>query len=145
MDRIWLAHYPPGVPAEIDLTRYTSLVDLFEEAFATYGDDPAFVFMDKVLTYRQVDEASRAFGAFLQSKGLSRGDRVAVMMPNVMQYPIALVGILRAGFTVVNVNPLYTPHELEFQLKDSGARALLVLENFAATAQAAVRNTDVWS
>ncbi|TAK47526.1 MAG: long-chain-fatty-acid--CoA ligase [Xanthobacteraceae bacterium] len=143
MDRIWLAHYPPGVPAEIDSARYASLVDLFEESFATHGDNRAFVFMDRFMTYREIDAASQAFAAFLQSRKLSRGARVAVMMPNVLQYPIALIGILRAGCTLVNINPLYTPHELEFQLKDSGAEALVVLENFAATAQAAIGATAV--
>ena len=132
MQRPWLRHYPPGVAAEIDASKYSSLVAMFEESFAAYRERPAFVCMDKVLTFGQLDEASRAFAAWLQSKGLKRGDRVAVMMPNVLQCPVAVCAILRAGFTVVNVNPLYKPRELEFQLNDSGAEAIIVLENFAA-------------
>jgi long-chain acyl-CoA synthetase len=143
MDRIWLAHYPPGVPAEIDPSRYPSLVDLLSESFAKFRDRKAFVFMDKALTFGEIDEASRALGAYLQSRGLERGARVAIMMPNVLQYPIAIAAILRAGYTVVNVNPLYTARELEFQLKDSGAEAIIVLENFALTVQHAVAGTNV--
>jgi long-chain acyl-CoA synthetase len=143
MERIWLAHYPPGVAAEIDPSRYTSLVAMLDESFATYKDDQAFVCMDKAITYGELEAKSRAFGAYLQSKGLKRGARVALMMPNVLQYPVAIAGALRAGLTVVNVNPLYTPRELEFQLKDSGAEAIVVLENFAHTLQQAIGQTDV--
>jgi long-chain acyl-CoA synthetase len=133
MDRIWLRNYPPGVPADIDPGLYPSLVALFEESFAKYRSKDAYACMDKRLTYGQVDEMSQALGAWLQSKGLERGDRVAVMMPNVLQYPVCIAGILRAGFVVVNVNPLYTPRELEHQLKDSGAKAIVIIENFAKT------------
>src|SRR4051812_43703390 len=109
MDRIWLKHYPPGVPAEIDPSAYPSLVALFEESFAKFSSRDAFSCMGKTITYRETDEMSRALGAWLQSKGLNPGARVAVMMPNVLQYPIAVAAILRAGYVVVNVNPLYTP------------------------------------
>src|SRR5258705_2365067 len=133
MDRIWLKNYPPGVPSDIDDTQYPSLLALFEESFAKYQDRDAYACMDKRLTYGDLDILSRALGAWLQSKGLTRGDRVAVMLPNVLQNPVCLVGILRAGFVVVNVNPLYTPRELEHQLKDSGARPVVALANFAKT------------
>src|SRR5512145_16118 len=133
MDRIWLRNYPPGVPADIDPTLYPSLVALFEESFAKFRSKDAYACMDKRLTYGQVDEMSQALGAWLQSKGLERGDRVAIMMPNVLQYPVCVAGILRAGYVVVNVNPLYTPRELEHQLKDSGAKAIVIVENFAKT------------
>jgi long-chain acyl-CoA synthetase len=133
MDRIWLANYPPEVPADIDPAQYSSLVALFDESFAKYRTADAYTCMDKRLTFGQTDEMSRAMAAWLQSRGLQRGDRVAVMMPNVLQYPVAIAGILRAGLAVVNVNPLYTPRELEHQLKDSGAKAIVVLENFART------------
>ena len=108
MDRIWIKNYPPGVPAEIDATQYPSVVALFEESFAKYKNDNAYACMDKTLTFGQLDEMSRALAAWLQSKGLERGDRVAIMMPNVLQYPACVAGILRAGYVVVNVNPLYT-------------------------------------
>jgi long-chain acyl-CoA synthetase len=135
MDKIWIKNYPPGVPAEIDPSQYASLVALFEESFAKYKNRNAYACMDKKLTYGQLDELSQAFGAYLQSKGLQRGDRVAIMMPNVLQYPVCIAGILRAGFVVVNVNPLYTPRELEHQLTDSGAKAIIIIENFAKTLQ----------
>jgi len=131
MQRPWLRHYPPGVAAEIDLTRYSSLVAMLEESFASFRDRPAFVCMDKVLTYGELDAVSQAFAAWLQQAGLKLGARVAIMMPNVLQYPVAIAGALRGGFTAVNVNPLYKPRELEFQLNDSGAEAIVVLENFA--------------
>ncbi len=143
MERIWLAHYPPGVPAEIDPAQFASIVALLEESFAKFRDRDAFICMDKALTYGEVDDLSRAFAAWLQSKGLKQGARVALMMPNVLQYPVAIAAALRAGFTVVNVNPLYTPRELAFQLNDSGAEAIVVLENFAATVQAAIAGTKV--
>jgi len=131
MDRFWLKNYPKGVPADIDCNQYKSLVELIEEAFRKHGSLPAYSFMGKEMTYSQLDQYSAALAAWLQSRGFGKGKRVAIMMPNVMQYPIALAGILRAGCTVVNVNPLYTPRELEHQLKDSGADAIFILENFA--------------
>ena len=132
MDKIWLKQYPAGVPAEIDVAQYASLVALLDESFSRFADRTAYKFMGRSITYRQVDEASRCFAAWLQGQGLARGDRVAVMMPNVPQYPVAVAGILRAGLVVVNVNPLYTPRELEHQLKDSGAKLIVVVENFAS-------------
>jgi long-chain acyl-CoA synthetase len=143
MDRIWLKQYPEGVPAEIDTKQHGSVVALMEESFKTFAKRDAYVCMDKRLSFADVDAASLALGAWLQSKGLQRGDRVAIMMPNVLQYPIAVAGILRAGFVVVNVNPLYTPRELEHQLKDSGASAIIILENFATTLQQVVAKTAV--
>ena len=143
MERIWLKHYPPGIPAEIDTSRYASLVAILDESFAKYRERNAFFCMDKALTYGELDELSRAFGAWLQSKGLAKGARVAIMMPNVLQYPVAICAILRAGYTVVNTNPLYTARELEGQLKDAGAEAIIVLENFAHTLQQAIGKTSV--
>jgi long-chain acyl-CoA synthetase len=143
MERIWLKQYPPGVPADIDVTQYASLVELFEESFAKFSDRKAFICMDKSISYRDLDEMSLAFAAYLQSKGLKKGARVALMMPNVLQYPIATAAVLRAGYAVVNVNPLYTPRELEHQLKDSGAEAIVVLENFAHTVQQVIGHTAV--
>jgi long-chain acyl-CoA synthetase len=143
MERIWLKSYPPGVPAEIDPGLYDSVVALLEESFAKHRDRKAFICMDKALTYGQVDEMSKAFAAYLQSLGLKHGDRVALMMPNVLQYPIATAGVLRAGMTVVNVNPLYTPRELEHQLIDSGAEAIVILENFASTLQKVIGATRI--
>ena len=135
MEKNWLKQYPEGVPAEIDVAQYASLVALLEESFRKYRDLPAYRFMGKVITFAQVDDASRALAAYLQSLGLDKGDRVAIMMPNVPQYPVAVAAILRAGYVVVNVNPLYTPRELEHQLKDSGAKAILMVENFAHVLQ----------
>jgi long-chain acyl-CoA synthetase len=135
MDRFWLKNYPQGVPADIDYNRYESLLQLLDDAFKKYGSQAAYGFMGKDLTYRELDEYSAAVGAWLQSRGFGKGKRVAIMMPNVMQYPVALAGVLRAGCTVVNINPLYTPRELEHQLKDSGAEAIFTLENFATTLQ----------
>jgi long-chain acyl-CoA synthetase len=143
MERIWLKQYPAGVPADIDVTQYPSLVALLEESFAKFRDRKAFICMDKSITYRELDEMSVALGAYLQSKGLSKGARVALMMPNVLQYPVATAAVLRAGYAVVNVNPLYTPRELEHQLKDSGAEAIIVLENFATTVQKVIARTAV--
>ena len=143
MERIWLKQYPPGVPSDIDVTQYSSLVELLEESFAKFADRRAFICMDKSISYRELDEMSRALAAFLQSKGLPKGARVALMMPNVLQYPVATAAVLRAGYTVVNVNPLYTPRELEHQLKDSGAEAIIVLENFASTVQQVLGKTSV--
>ena len=124
MERIWLKQYPAGVPADIDVTQYSSLVELLEESFAKFGDRKAFICMDKSISYRDLDEMSLALAAYLQSKGLQKGARVALMMPNVLQYPVSTAAVLRAGYAVVNVNPLYTPRELEHQLKDSGAEAV---------------------
>ncbi|MBR0797718.1 long-chain fatty acid--CoA ligase [Bradyrhizobium jicamae] len=143
MERIWLKHYPAGVPADIDVTQYSSLVELLEESFRKFADRKAFICMDKSITYRDLDQMSTALGAYLQSKGLKKGARVALMMPNVLQYPISTAAVLRAGYAVVNVNPLYTPRELEHQLKDSGAEAIVVLENFATTVQKVIANTSV--
>jgi long-chain acyl-CoA synthetase len=135
MERIWLKHYPAGVPADIDASRYASLVELLEESFSTFADRKAFICMDKAISYRELDAMSAALAAYLQGLGLVKGARVALMMPNVLQYPVAISAVLRAGYTVVNVNPLYTPRELEHQLKDSGTEAIIVLENFAHTVQ----------
>src|SRR5271163_462293 len=143
MERIWLKQYPAGVPADIDVNQYSSLVELLEESFAKFKERKAFICMDKSITYRDLDEMSLAFAAYLQSKGLKKGARVALMMPNVLQYPIATAAVLRAGYAVVNVNPLYTPRELEHQLKDSGAEAIIVLENFATTVQKVIASTAV--
>src|SRR5690606_24783266 len=117
--------------------------DMLLAACAKYASRPAFTSMDKTLTFSELEEHSKHFAAFLQAKGLKKGARVAIMMPNVLQYPVALMAVLRAGYTVVNVNPLYTPRELEHQLKDSGAEAIVILENFAHTLQAVVKNTPV--
>jgi long-chain acyl-CoA synthetase len=135
MEKTWLKHYPKGVPANIDVEQYTSLVALIEESFKKYRDLPAYKFMGKTITFGQVDDASRAFAAYLQAQGFAKGDRIAIMMPNIPQYPVAVAAILRAGYVVVNVNPLYTPRELEHQLKDSGAKAIVMVENFATTLQ----------
>jgi len=132
-DRPWLAHYPEGVPAEIDATSLGSLVDIFHESITKYADRPAFESFGKRLTYKQFGEIALALGSGLQRMGLNKGDSVAIMMPNVMAYPPIIFGILAGGFTVVNANPLYTPRELSHQLNDSGARILFVLENFCHT------------
>jgi long-chain acyl-CoA synthetase len=143
MERIWLKQYPAGVPADIDVTQYESLVELLEESFSKFSDRQAFICMDKSISYRDLDAMSAALAAYLQSKGLKKGARVALMMPNVLQYPISTAAVLRAGYAVVNVNPLYTPRELEHQLKDSGAEAVIVLENFATTVQQVIAKTAV--
>ena len=142
-DRPWLKSYPPGVPATIDPGAYRSLVELMEQSFQRYADRAAYSFLGKDFSYAYTERQSTALAAYLQGLGLARGDRVAVMMPNVPQYPIAVAAILRAGFVVVNVNPLYTPRELEHQLKDSGAKAIVIIENFAATLAACIHNTPV--
>ena len=142
-DRPWLSAYPPGVPADIDATAYTSLVVLMEESFRKYAARTAYSFMGKDIRYGQTDSLSRALGAYLQGLGLAKGDRVAIMMPNVPQYPVAVAAILRAGLVVVNVNPLYTPRELEHQLKDSGAKAIIIVENFANTLEQCMAATPV--
>jgi long-chain acyl-CoA synthetase len=143
MERIWLASYPPGVPATIDTSTYASLTQLLEDSFRLYATRRAFVSMGKSMTYGQLDRLSRALATWLQSKGLAPGARVALMMPNVLQYPVAIAAVLRAGYVIVNVNPLYTPRELEYQLCDSGAEAMVVFENFATTLQAVIGNTSV--
>ena len=142
-ERIWLSSYPAGVPADIDPSRYASLQALLEESFQKYADRTAYSFMGKNLSYGETDTLSHQFAAYLQGLGLVKGDRVAVMMPNVPQYPVAVAALMRAGLVLVNVNPLYTPRELEYQLKDSGARAIVILENFAATLQQCLGNTQV--
>ncbi len=143
MERFWLKQYPAGVPADVDVTQYSSLVQLMEEGFHKYAQRNAYAFMDRYFSFADVDRYSSAVGAWLQGHGLARGARVAIMMPNVVQYPIAVAGVLRAGYVVVNVNPLYTPRELEHQLKDSGAEAIIILEAFAATLQQVIARTAV--
>ncbi|RFP11171.1 MULTISPECIES: long-chain-fatty-acid--CoA ligase [unclassified Duganella] len=143
MEKIWLKSYPPGMLTEIDTSQYRSLVQLMEESFHKFADRNAYVCMDKFLTYAEVDAYSKRLGAWLQSRGMKKGARVAVMMPNVLQYPIAIAAILRAGYTVVNINPLYTPRELEHQLNDSGSEAILILENFATTLEQVLGRTQV--
>lgn len=133
MEKIWLKSYPPGVPAEINPEQYKSLVQLLDESFKKNAANPFSVCMEKWMTYKQVDELSTALGAWLQSQGLEPGSRVAIMLPNIPQFSVTMAGILRAGYTCVNVNPLYTPRELEHQLKDSGAETIIILENFATT------------
>ena len=141
--RPWLSEYTPGIPADIDPDAYPSLVALLQECFEKYATRTAFSFLGHDLTYAELDRLSQAFAAYLQALGLQRGDRVGIMLPNVLQYPIVVAAILRAGLVVVNINPLYTPRELEHQLKDSGARAVIILENFAATLQSCLNKTAV--
>ncbi|WP_152542560.1 long-chain-fatty-acid--CoA ligase FadD [Erwinia mallotivora] len=144
MNKVWLNRYPPDVPAEISADRYTSLIDLFEQAVKRYGDRPAFINMGQTMSFRLLEERSRAFAAYLQQGlGLKKGDRVALMMPNLLQYPVALFGVLRAGLIVVNVNPLYTPRELLHQLNDSGASAIVIVSNFAHTLEKVVDKTQI--
>ena len=143
MDRFWLKSYPPGVPSDIDPSVYPSVVALLEESFAKFRDQRAYVCMDKAITFGEVDALSKGLAAWLQGRGLAKGARVAIMMPNVLQYPVALAAVLRAGLIAVNVNPLYTARELTHQLKDSGAEAVIVLENFAATLEQAIAGTAV--
>jgi long-chain acyl-CoA synthetase len=143
MDRFWLKSYPPGVPSDIDPSVYPSVVALLEESFAKYRDQRAYVCMDKAISFGDIDTLSKALAAWLQGRGLAKGTRVAIMMPNVLQYPVALAAVLRAGLIAVNVNPLYTARELGHQLKDSAAEAVIVLENFAATLEQALAGTAV--
>jgi len=143
VDKIWLKHYPKGVPAEINVNEYASLRDVFDESVAKYAMRPAYTCMGKTITFGELDTLSTAFAAWLQAKGCRKGTRVALMMPNILQYPICLFGTLRAGCTVVNVNPLYTARELEHQLNDSGAEVIVVVENFAHTVQEVVTKTKV--
>ena len=143
LNPVWLKSYPEGVPADIDPTQYSSLVGLLEESFSKFANRPAYSFMGKEMSFAQADQESLGLAAYLQSLGLSKGDRIAVMMPNVPQYPVAVAAILRAGLVVVNVNPLYTARELEHQLKDSGAKAIVIIENFAATLEKCIAQTPV--
>lgn len=144
LNKVWLNRYPADVPAEINADRYTSLIDLFEQAAQRYADRPAFINMGQAMSFRKLEQRSRAFAAYLQQTlGLEKGDRVAIMMPNLLQYPVALFGVLRAGMVVVNVNPLYTPRELEHQLNDSGAKAIVIVSNFAHTLEKVVAKTPV--
>ncbi len=142
-EKPWLDQYPANVPAEIDMNEFSSVVEVIEKSCQEYADKVAYVNFGATLTYAQVDEYSRAFGARLQALGLNPGDRIAIMMPNVLQYPIAVFGALRAGLVVVNTNPLYTARELKHQLKDSGARAIVIIENFANVLEAVIDDTDV--
>jgi long-chain acyl-CoA synthetase len=142
-DRPWLSSYPQGVPADIDASQYPSLVALMEESFRKYADRTAYSFMGKDISYGETDRQSKAFATYLQGLGLAKGDRVAAMMPNCPQYPIAVAAILRAGLILVNVNPLYTPRELEHQLKDSGAKAIIIMENFGTTLQQCIAATPI--
>ncbi len=142
-ERIWLKNYPEGVPADVDTSQYSSLVALIEDSFKRFADRTAYSFMGKDVSYAETDEQSRALAAYLQGLGLARGDRVAIMMPNVPQYPAAVAAVLRAGLVVVNVNPLYTARELEHQLKDSGAKAIVIIENFAQTLDKCIAATPV--
>jgi long-chain acyl-CoA synthetase len=143
MDKIWLKSYPKGVPAEIDFSKYHSLSQLINEAFASYAQRTAYICMDKTISYARLDVYSAKVAAWLQSKGLEKGARIAIMLPNVLQYPVVMIAVIRAGYTVVNVNPLYTPRELQHQLKDSGAEAIFVLENFATTVEQVIKNTAI--
>jgi long-chain acyl-CoA synthetase len=143
MDKFWLKSYQKGVPAEIDYTQYRSLNQLLEEAFKKYADRKAYACMDKSITYGELDAMSAQMGAWLQSRGMKQGARVAIMMPNILQYPVAMAAVLRAGYVLVNVNPLYTPRELQHQLIDSGAEAIIVLENFATTVEQVLDKTQV--
>ena len=143
MEKPWLQHYPAGVPVNIDPSTYPHVTDMLEECFKKYADRPAFYFMGKMLTFREIDEQSRNFGAYLRTRGLEPGDRIALMMPNMMQYPIAMFGALRAGMILVNTNPLYTPREMRHQFVDSGAKAIVIAENFAANLQQVIAETQI--
>ncbi|MCX7156375.1 MAG: long-chain-fatty-acid--CoA ligase [Rhodocyclales bacterium] len=143
MDKLWLKQYPAGVPAEIDVNQYETVSQVLEESMKKYAARTAFVCMGKSISYAQLDTVSRNLGAWLQSRGLAPGARVALMMPNIMQYPVCVAAVLRAGYVVVNINPLYTPRELEHQLKDSGAEAIVIIENFATTLEKVIANTPV--
>src|SRR5437764_2850117 len=143
MDKFWLKSHAAGVPTEIDWTQYRSLTHLLEEAFRKYADRPAYACMGKSMTFAELDRLSQRMAAWLQGRGLAKGARVAIMLPNVLQYPVAMAAVLGAGYTIVNVNPLYTARELQHQLADSGAEALVVLENFAHTAAEVVKHTQV--
>ena len=143
MDKIWLKSYRAGVPAEIDLNEYASINDMLAKSCRKFRDRPAFHNLGKTITYADLDRLSRHFAAWLESLSLPKGSRIALMMPNLLQYPVALFGALRAGMIVVNINPLYTARELEHQLRDSGAEVIVVLENFAHVLEKAIANTPV--
>jgi long-chain acyl-CoA synthetase len=144
MEKVWLASYPPGVPAEINPDEYRSLADMLAKGFARHGGQPAFISMGRSVSYGELDRLSRHFAAYLQQVvGLRKGDRIAIMLPNLLQYPVAIAAAFRAGLTIVNTNPLYTPREVEHQLRDSGARAILILDSFAHTLDAVLATTDV--
>ncbi len=143
MEKIWLKEYPAGIPAEIDLSQYSSLKAMAEESFTRFASQKAYVLMDKTLTYADVDLMSARFGAWLQQQGFAKGERVAIMLPNLLQYPVVMFGALRAGLVIVNTNPLYTPDELRHQLIDSGATAIVILENFCHVLQRVVADTSV--
>ena len=144
MEKVWLKSYPEGIPAEIPAPPWRSIRDLFEHGFATYPNNPAYTNMGRTMTYAELNEQSMQFACFLQQElGLTRGERVAIMLPNILQYPVAMCGIFRAGLVVVNVNPLYTARELKHQLKDSGARCIIILENFAHILEEVIADTDV--
>ncbi len=143
MDKIWLKNYPANVKHEIDPNEYASLTDLLTRAFQHHGDSPFSVCMERWMTYRELDQLSQALGAWFQAQGLKPGDRVALMLPNIPQFAVTMAAILRAGYTCVNVNPLYTARELEHQLKDSGASAIVILENFAHTLAEVIEHTQI--
>jgi long-chain acyl-CoA synthetase len=143
VEKIWLKNYDPRVPVDIDPDRYSSIVDIFEQSIAKYSSNVSYINMGKSITFAELDSLSRDFAAYLQSSGLKKGDAVAIMMPNLIQYPVALFGILRAGMTVVNVNPLYTPRELQHQLSDSNSKAIVVIENIACTLSDVIKNTAI--
>ncbi|HKK88940.1 MAG TPA: AMP-binding protein [Saprospiraceae bacterium] len=142
-EKRWLKNYPNGVPANINADKYECLLEMFDEVFEQYKNKPAFSCMGKTLSFKDVDTHSRHFAAYLQSRGLEKGDRIALMMPNLLQYPIALFGALRAGLVVVNTNPLYTPREMKHQFKDSGVKAILIAENFASNLEKIIGETDI--
>ena len=142
-NRPWLANYPNGIPANIDPDAYSCLLDMILETFDKYRKKPAFTCMGKSLTFDQLDKYSKAFGAYLQSRGLEKGDKIALMMPNMLQYPIALFGALRAGMIVVNTNPLYTPREMNHQFTDAGVKAIVIAENFASNLEKILPGTSI--
>jgi long-chain acyl-CoA synthetase len=144
MDKIWLKSYPPGVPAEIDVGEFQSLKEIAEQSFGRFADDDAYVQMGRTMTYAELDEKSRQFAAWLQQEAaLKKGDRIAIMLPNLLQYPVVMLAALRTGLVVVNTNPLYTAPELEHQLQDSGAEAIVILENFAHVLQKVMARTKI--
>ena len=143
MEKTWLKHYDPRVSAEIDADRYNSVVDIFEQSVKKFKDKEAFINMGHSMTFGELDTLSAQFAAYLQASGLKRGDAVAIMMPNLLQYPVAMFGILRAGMVVVNVNPLYTARELKHQLNDANVKSIVIVENFACTLEAVIGDTQV--
>src|SRR5208282_2331957 len=144
MERIWLARYPKGIPADVNVAEYGSVGEMFDKSVAKFGPRAAYVNTGTAISYSELDHLSRAFAAYLQSElKLNRGARVALMMPNLLQYPVAMFGALRSGYTVVNCNPLYSPRELAYQLKDSGAEVIVIVENFANVLSQAIGSTQV--